>query len=306
MSRTPPVLPATVQVIVRDWLNANHILFQEKDRTVLVDSGYGRDARQTVETLGARLADRRLDWLVNTHCHSDHMGGNALLRRTHRCRLSIPAGEAALIESWDQQALWLSYADQRCERFDFDDTIAPGQLVQWGGLFWRALAAPGHDMGALMFHCEEERLLISGDALWENGFGVVLPGPDREERLAATRATLETIAGLGVRTVIPGHGQPFSGVEAALERSFQRLDALGRDELRMVRNVLKVMLVFSLLDRRRLPLAGIPDYLASVPLYADFNSRYLQLGKAELAALLVGELERTGAVKTLDGDLVPA
>lgn len=306
MSATPPALPSSVQVVVRDWLNANHVLFLGQDQTVLVDSGYGRDAQLTLEALGARLAGHPLDWLVNTHCHSDHMGGNALLRGTHRCRLSIPAGEAPLIESWDQQALWLSYADQRCERFDFDDTIAPGQRLEWGGLAWRALAAPGHDMGALMFHCEQERLLISGDALWENGFGVLLPGPDRGERLEATRATLETIAGLGVRTVIPGHGQPFSGVEAALERSFRRLEAFERDELRMVRNVLKVMLVFSLLDRRRLPLAGLPDYLAAVPLYADFNARYLQLANAELAALLVGELERAGAVKKIDGDLVPA
>lgn len=306
MSATPPALPSAVRVIVRDWLNANHVLFTGPEGTVLVDSGYGRDTKLTSAKVEAQLAGRRLDWLVNTHCHSDHMGGNAVLRRTHQCRLTIPAGEAPLIESWDQQALWLAYADQRCERFEFDDTIAPGQILVWGQLGWRAIAAPGHDMGALMFFCEEERLLISGDALWENGFGVVLPGPDRSERLAATRATLEEIASLGVRTVIPGHGQPFSGVEAALERSFQRLEAFERDELRMVRNVLKVMLVFSLLDHRRLPLAGMPDYLASVPLYADFNARYLQLDNAGLASLLVGELERAGAVKKVGGDLVPA
>lgn len=306
MSATLPALPSTVRVIVRDWLNANHILFSGPARAVLVDSGYGRDSQLTIKKVDAQLAGRRLDWLVNTHCHSDHMGGNAALRRAHQCRLSVPVGEAPLIENWDQQALWLTYADQRCERFEFDDTIAPGQVLEWGELGWRAIAAPGHDMGALMFFCEEERLLISGDALWENGFGVVLPGPDRRERLAATRATLEAIASLGVRTVIPGHGQPFSGVEAALERSFQRLEAFERDELRMVRNVLKVMLVFSLLDHRRLPLAGMPDYLASVPLYADFNARYLQLDNAELASLLVGELERAGAVRKVDGDLVPA
>ena len=293
-------------MIVRDWLNANHILLKGRYRTVLVDSGYGRDATITLAKVSAELAGRPLDWLVNTHCHSDHMGGNAAVRRAHGCRLSIPVGEAPLIDAWDEQTLWLSYADQRCERFAFDDTIAPGDVLDWGDLAWRAIAAPGHDMGALMFHCEEERLLITGDALWENGFGVVLPGPGREERLAAARSTLESIAGLDVGTVIPGHGAPFSNVAEALECSLRRLEAFERDELRMARHVLKVMFVFSLLDRQRLPLGRIPEYLATVPLYADFNARYFQLSDVALADLIVGELERAGAVRKVNGYLIAA
>ena len=303
-SAAPCTLPPQVRVIVRDWLNANHILLTGRDRIVLVDSGYGRDANATLEKVSVELAGRPLDWLVNTHCHSDHMGGNAAVRRAHACRLSLPTDEAALIEAWDEQTLWLSYADQRCERFEFDDTIATGDVLDWGDLRWHAIAAPGHDMGALMFHCEEKGLLITGDALWENGFGVVLPGPGREERLAATRGTLELISRLDVHTVIPGHGEPFSDVGAALERSLRRLEAFERDEMRMARHALKVMFVFSLLDRQRLPLSHIPDYLATVALYADFNARYFQLSYAALAELIVGELELAGAVKKSNGYVI--
>ncbi len=203
-----------------------------------------RDADIALEKLHAALRGRRLDWLVNTHCHSDHMGGNARIRAANGCRLSIPVGEAPLIEAWDDESLWLGYAEQRCERFEFDDTIAPGDRLNWGGMDWLAIAAPGHDMGALMFHCEQERVLLSGDALWENGFGILLPGPGRNERLAATRQTLETISKLQPRLVIPGHGAPFGDVDAVLERSFQRLAAFEQNELRMARHVLKVMFVF--------------------------------------------------------------
>ena len=300
------MLPSGVQVIVRDWLNANHIVLTGRHGTVLIDSGYGRDTAYTLDKVSVALAGRPLDWLVNTHCHSDHMGGNAVVRAAHRCRVSIPRDEAPLIDAWDEQALWLSYADQRCERFCFDDTIAPGDEFDWGNLHWRAIAAPGHDMAALMFFCDDSGLLISGDALWENGFGIVLPGPDRGERLAATRATLETIASLPVRMVIPGHGKPFTNVTTALERSLQRLAAFERDELRMVRHVLKVMFVFSLMDHRRLAVDELDGYLESVPLYADFNRRYLQLDRNALADLIVGDLERSGAVRRLDGFLTTA
>jgi len=300
------MLPPSVQVVVRDWLNANHVVLLGRKRTVLVDSGYVRDTAYTLSAVSGILAGRRLDWLVNTHCHSDHMGGNAAVRAAHGCRVSIPRDEAPLIEAWNEQALWLSYADQRCERFSFDDTIAPGDEFDWGDLGWRAIAAPGHDMAALMFFCEEAGILISGDALWEHGFGIVMPGSDRAAHLAATRATLETIARLPVRVVIPGHGQPFTDAGAALERSSQRLAAFERDELRMARHVLKVMFVFSLMDRRRLALDQIDGYLASVPLYADFNQRYFRLDRRALAELIVGDLERSGAVRRLDGFLVAA
>lgn len=306
MSESNTRLPPGMQVIVRDWLNANHVVFNAAELTVLIDSGYGRDADFTLQRLHTALRGRPLDWLVNTHCHSDHMGGNARIRNAHGCRLSIPIGEAPLIESWDDESLWLEYADQRCERFEFDDTIAPGDRMAWGGRDWLAIAAPGHDMSALMFHCEEEHLLISGDALWENGFGVLLPGSGRQERLAATRETLETISSLKARIVIPGHGAPFTGVDAALERGFQRLAAFERDETRMARHVLKVMFVFSLMDRRRLAQAELPAYLASVPLYRDFNARYFQMKDAELAQFVIGELERSGVVKKAGGWLVPA
>lgn len=125
-------------------------------------------------------------------------------------------------------------------------------------------------------------------------------------RLAATRAILERIAHLPVRMVIPGHGQPFADVGAALERSMQRLAAFERDELRMVPHALKVMFVFSLMDHRRLAVDQIDNYLDSVPLYADFNRHYLQLDRTALAALIVGDLERSGAVRRLDGFLVAA
>src|SRR5258706_4029781 len=286
------MLPPSIRVIVRDWLNANHIVLAGRQRMVLIDSGYGRDTAHTLSKVSEVLAGRPLDWLVNTHCHSDHMGGNAAVRSAHRCRVTIPRDEAPLIDAWDEHALWLSYADQRCERFSFDDAVAPDDEFDWGDLDWRAIPAHGHDMAALMFFCERAGVLISGDALWENGFGVLLPGPDRAARLAATRATLESIACLPVRTVIPGHGQPFTDVGAALERSLQRLAAFECDGLRIVRHVLKVMFVFSLMRRRRLAVDELSDYLGTVPLYRDFNRQYLNLGPTALAELIVGDLDR--------------
>lgn len=71
--------------------------------------------------------------------------------------------------------------------------------------------------------------------------------------------------------------------------------------------MLKVMFAFSLLDHRcGLPMAALPAYRASVPLYGDFNARHFQLGNGDLAGLIVGELERSGAAKMAEGWIDPA
>ena len=298
------MLPRSIQVIERGWLSANNVVLQERDGAVVVDSGYVTQAPQTLALIESALRGERLAHLVNTHCHSDHMGGNAAIQRRHGCRTSIPEGEAPLIDRWDEQALILAIADQRAERFRYDDSFGDGDSLKMGGLEWRVIAAPGHDPHAVMFHSPETRVLISGDALWENGFGVVFPQLfGRATALAETRATLDTIARLDVDTVIPGHGRPFGEVGQALERAYYRLEGYEEDILRLARHCAKVMLSFSLLEKRSMPLAELPGYVARVPILAELNSRYLGMTPEAMAEWLVSELERAGAARREHGSL---
>ena len=110
---------------------------------------------------------------------------------------------------------------------------------------------------------------------------------------------------LDIRVVIPGHGDSFTDVEPALERAFKRLTAFEADSQRMARHALKVLLTFALLDRRQMRLADLPAYVDRVPIYRDFNARFFGLAPSELAATLVGELERVGAVRRSGDFLTP-
>ncbi len=288
-------------------MSSNNILIDDGDACALIDSGYHAHATQTLLLLQHVLDGKPLVRLINTHCHSDHMGGNAALQRAYGCRISIPVGEAPAIAAWDDAALMLGYTGQSAERFSYDDTLSAGDRLLLGGLEWEALAAPGHDMHALIFYSRAARILISGDALWENGFGLIFPELfGQAGGYAATRVTLEAISRLDIATVIPGHGAPFANVERALETSFQRLDAYERDPAKLARHALKVMLSFSLMIQGRMALAALPQFLATRPIYGDINRRFLHLSEAELGEYLVRDLERAGALKLEDGWLLAA
>jgi glyoxylase-like metal-dependent hydrolase (beta-lactamase superfamily II) len=296
-------LPASMQVFERGWLSSNNVLFTGPDETALVDSGYVTHAPQTLALLRHALQGRPLGRLLNTHLHSDHCGGNALLQATYGCHTAIPALDAPKVAAWDEEALSYRATGQQCARFTFDATLAPGDAVRLGGLRWDVLAAPGHDPHALLLFCAQEGVLISGDALWENGFGVIFPELAGEPGFLEVGATLDLIATLDARAVVPGHGAVFGDVAGALERARGRLDYLSADPVRNADNAVKVLLKFLLLERRELDLASLPDLLASIPLVERVRTHYLDRGAAELAQWAAAALARAGAAR-IEGRLL--
>jgi glyoxylase-like metal-dependent hydrolase (beta-lactamase superfamily II) len=299
-----PRLPPSIRIFERGWLSSNNILLSGRLDATLVDTGYATHAAQTLALVRHALGERPLGRIVNTHLHSDHCGGNAALRAAYGCRIAIPAAEADKVAAWDEDALSFRATAQQCPRFAFDERIEPGQRLRMGDLDWQALAAPGHDPHALLLWCEQERLLISGDALWRNGFGVVFPELAGEPGFHDVRATLDLIATLDARTVIPGHGAPFTDVAAALDRAYGRLDYLAADPARNAENAARVLLKFLLLARRRIPLADVDTLCATVPLLVLARERFLGGDNADLAARLVHALVKARVARIEDATLV--
>ena len=145
---TQPALPDSIQVIERGWLSSNNVLLFEGESATLVDAGYVGHAPQTVALVKSALATRRgspgLGRIINTHSHSDHIGGNAALQAEFGCRIVIPAGIERMVAEWDTEALLLDQAKQQGERFAHDAVIEAGSEFEMGGLVLQALAAPGH------------------------------------------------------------------------------------------------------------------------------------------------------------------
>jgi glyoxylase-like metal-dependent hydrolase (beta-lactamase superfamily II) len=290
-------LPATMRVFERGWLSSNNVLFSGPGASTLIDSGYLIHAAQTLALVEHALEGRPLDRLINTHLHSDHCGGNAALQARYGCTTLIPVAEADKVRVWDEEALSYKATGQQCQRFGFDGTLAPGDELALGGMAWQALGAPGHDPHSLIFYCASEGILISADALWQNGFGVIFPELEGQSGFAEARATLALIDTLDVRLVIPGHGALFTDVRAALGRAASRLDYLQADPVRNAENAVKVMLKFLLLERQRFTLHSLPAMFENNPVIEGARRRFLSRSAAELADWAVHSLVRAGAAR---------
>jgi glyoxylase-like metal-dependent hydrolase (beta-lactamase superfamily II) len=293
-----------MHVFERGWLSSNNVLFIGADDATLVDSGYVSHAPQTIGMVAHALGGRRLDRILNTHLHSDHCGGNQALQQAYDCAVFVPAKDVALVEAWDEDALSFKATGQRCDRFLAAGGLRVGEELILGDMAWQVLGAPGHDPHSIVLYCPNERLLISADALWENGFGVIFPELDGESAFGEARATLEMLRELEIRLVIPGHGAPFEDAQDAIARALTRLDYLAAEPLRNAQNAVKVLLKFLLLDRVRMPMAEVEHLFATTPLLVAARERYFKQDAKELAHWAALNLRRSGTAKLEDDVLV--
>lgn len=296
------LLPPTLRVFERGWLSSNNVLlFDDRHSATLVDTGYVSHGAQTLELVRHALGGRRLTRIVNTHLHSDHCGGNALLKREFGASIVIPPGHADAVRTWDDAALTFAATGQRCDRFMYDALISPGETLRMGSRDWQALSAPGHDPNSVVLWSAEDRVLISADALWQHGFGAIFPEIEGDSGFAEQRAMLDLIVQLGPQLVIPGHGAPFVDVMDALERANRRLDALAASPERNARQVAKVLIKFYLLEVREIAFDALVAHFQSARYFRIINERYFRVPFADFLRRSVAELAAGGAVELGDG-----
>lgn len=294
-----------MRVFERGWLSSNNVLFLGRGEAALVDTGYATHAQQTLALLEDALAGRPLDRLLNTHLHSDHCGGNAALQQRYPgVSTLIPPGEAELVARWDEERLSFKATGQTCPRFRVDALLEPGGSIVLGDVPWEIHAAKGHDPHSIILFEPASRTLVSADALWQKGFGIVFPELAGEPSFDEVAATLDLIEQLAPLRVIPGHGSVFESVADALDSARSRLAGFVSQPARHARHALKVLLKFKLLEVQAIEREDWNAWLSGTPYIEAVRTRFF--ASHPLVALcdeLLDELIRAG-VASIEGSRI--
>jgi glyoxylase-like metal-dependent hydrolase (beta-lactamase superfamily II) len=277
-------------------------LLSDADSSTLIDSGYVTHQDQTLLLLQNALGTKPLDRLVNTHLHSDHCGGNALLQRVYpQLTTLIPPGESEAVSRWDAEALSYESTGQECPRFTFTDVLRPGQSLKMAKLDWHVMAAPGHDPHSVILFEPQRRILISADALWANGFGVVFPELEGISAFDEVAATLDLIESLDAQWVIPGHGPVFLGVDVALKNARQKLNGFVQNPAKHAKYGAKVLLKYKLLELSKVPLQQFVAWATQVRYFKVLHQTYSPNASVQDWVLeMLKDLERSNALEFQD------
>ncbi|MER5598240.1 MBL fold metallo-hydrolase [Streptomyces sp. NPDC002265] len=293
-----PALPSWLAWWQRPFPDANTLVLPGR-QPALIDSGFVGHAQET--TAWARSHAGNIDLVVNTHWHSDHVGGNALLQ-AQGAAIAAGAPEAEAIGKRDPGCCAAEYLDQPVAPYTVEIPLDDGQVLRLGDTDWQVVRTPGHTPGHLALWQPEERLLVVGDALSDYDVGWVnlaLDGPD-----AATTAlsSLERLADLAPRVLLPSHGPVPADADAALAAALRRAQRLVDDPEGAVWYGARRILAFALMIRDGIPADEIEPYLHARAWLTD-AARLLDLAPQALADDLVTAMRRSGAVVVRDGRL---
>ncbi|PKN28704.1 MAG: hypothetical protein CVU64_11965 [Deltaproteobacteria bacterium HGW-Deltaproteobacteria-21] len=260
--------------IERGYLNGNHFLLRG-EQPILVDTGYLGDFTRTralLEGMGVDLSSVRL--IVNTHTHCDHIGGNAIIQEMSGCEVALHPVGRHFIESGDDWSTWWRYYDQEARFFKCAHSIGEGDTVPIGPYDFKAIHTPGHAADGIVLYHPPSGTLLSSDTLWEKDMAVITMRIEGSTALFAHEESLDKISSLDVKRVYPGHGSPFSDCKAAIGEARKRLGVYFRERERIGQDLLKRIVIYTLLMRPGREEELFYDQLMATPWFRETVDHY--------------------------------
>lgn len=152
-----------------------YLVSDETGSCVVIDPGCYTQAERKRLVAFIEENDLRLEKVLNTHCHIDHIFGNRLLVEHFKVPLIACQKDVYNIQQAEVAAqLWNLSLDPSPEPDEFVDE---GDTVSFGNTTFQVLFTPGHSAGHVSFYLPEESCIFSGDVIFRGSFGRTdLPG----------------------------------------------------------------------------------------------------------------------------------
>lgn len=184
-----------------------YVLYDETKECVIVDPGcYTENERKLLKAFIEKEGLKPVR-LINTHCHLDHICGNAFISSTYNLKLEAHLGEKVVLDA--------SVDHGRIYGFVFEASpaishyIEEGDEIVFGNSSLKVLLTPGHSPASLSFYSQKDNFVIAGDVLFFMGIGRTdLPGGNHNLLLKSIREQLFTLSDETI--VYNGHGQKTS------------------------------------------------------------------------------------------------
>jgi hydroxyacylglutathione hydrolase len=172
------------------------------DTGLLIDPG---DEPDRIKAALAEFGVSKVEAILLTHCHFDHVGAVAPMAKATGAPVYCPKLEVPLLADIMAWVPWPGIGP--FESYDADETLEGGEKLTLAGLDIEVFFVPGHSPGHLAYSIPSEGVLLSGDVLFQGSIGRTdLPGGDHERLLKSIGELLDALP--GETNVLPGHMAP--------------------------------------------------------------------------------------------------
>ncbi|PLX21299.1 MAG: MBL fold hydrolase [Marinilabiliales bacterium] len=180
------------------------LLYDETKECVIVDAGCNEE--NEFKQIEDFISDNNLNLkaIINTHCHIDHIMGNAYFVDKYKVPSIAHKEDMPLIERSNDMAVAFGFKIQEPpvpNRFVIEDDI-----IEFGVSKLSVKHVPGHSPGSIALYCENDQFVIVGDVLFSGSIGRTdLPGGDYDTLISSIKQKLFSLDDEVI--VYSGHGE---------------------------------------------------------------------------------------------------
>ncbi len=148
--------------------------------------------------------DINLQFILNTHCHIDHVAMVNYFKKKYNIPFYANENEQSIIDNLKEQADYLGF-DFSGEAISIDKKLDENEEINVGDITVRTIFTPGHSPGSTSFLVNNQ-ILFSGDTLFKQTIGRTdLFGGDSDKIISSIKNKLFKLN--DDITVFPGHGR---------------------------------------------------------------------------------------------------
>jgi len=179
----------------------NTYIFRHDDSDTALIIDPGEEAERILATL-EQLGVTKLEAILLTHTHFDHVGAVAPVAKATGAPVYCPALEVPVLADIMSFVPWEGFGPY--ESWDAEETVTGGEHLELAGFEIDVVFTPGHSPGHVTYSIPDERVLFSGDVLFQSSVGRTdLPGGDWPTLLASIGNLIDSFP--EETGVYPGH-----------------------------------------------------------------------------------------------------
>jgi glyoxylase-like metal-dependent hydrolase (beta-lactamase superfamily II) len=190
--------------VFSDFMENTYIVWDEQSKeTAVIDPGCytPQEEKQLADFITANSLN--LKYLINTHCHIDHIFGNAFVSENYVVKFLAPEHDLFLLDLMKEQAT--NFGVELKDSPKPDILIREDTKIDIGFFSPKFLSTPGHTPDEYSIYFENEKICFSGDVLFYEGIGRTdLWGGDFDKLIGSIKNKLFVMP--DDTEVYPGHG----------------------------------------------------------------------------------------------------
>jgi hydroxyacylglutathione hydrolase len=195
-----------VNVFTFNLFSENTIVLwdDETKEAAVIDPGTSSPDEETILSDFISSEKLKVKYLINTHCHIDHILGCEFVKEKFNPVYFVPKKDLPLLENAQEQA---SMFDISLDKPPIpDEFITEETELSIGKSKMKFLFTPGHTPGEFCIYLENEKICITGDVLFNESIGRTdLWGGDYDTLINSIQTKLFTLPDNVI--IYPGHGE---------------------------------------------------------------------------------------------------